>query len=224
MTNNNTTDNNIGNNGTGTSHRDAPPPLTTRPGAGHGFPFGYSHAPAEPPHLMAVAKLLSRDDRPHSLDDLLFELGRHGLALGYIGGEPAIVSVAGAPHRSLASMGLGDRWIESLGEWDRNVRHEPDEDELEYDGQDPGTDAIDRVWSSLDPLGRRLTQDERASVRQFLWRLPFGVVEDAMRIAADKIPDGRGPSARFRYFCGICLNKLRGRRAKRTSPSGRGFE
>lgn len=199
----------------GTRGHEGPPPPSPGPS-----PSGAGSQP-DADQLITATRLLSRDDRPHSLDDLLFELGRHGLALGYIGGEPSMVSVAGAPHRSLASMGLGDRWIECLGEWDRNVRHEPDEDGLDYGGQDPGTDAIDRLWSRQDPLGRRLTQSERASVRRFLGLLPFGVVDEAMRIAADNVPDERGPAARFRYFAGICWRKLKGGRAQKSSAPDR---
>lgn len=212
------TDNDTTGNPEGASHQTSPPAPALSPGP----PASGADLQPDIDQLVAVTRLLSRDDRPESLEHLLFELGRHGLVLGYIGGEPVIVSIAGAPHRSLRSMGLTNRWIESLAEWDRIARHDADKEDPDYDGMEPGTDAIDRLWSSLDPLGRRLTESERSSVRKFVMLLPFGVVEEAMRTAANNIPDEQGPTARFKYFCGICWRKINETRARRTSAPGRG--
>ena len=50
----------------------------------------------------------------------------------------------------------------------------------------------------------------RVSIRNFLKLLPLPVVQEAMEIACDKMIDGRISSNElFRYFCGICWNKIK---------------
>lgn len=49
-----------------------------------------------------------------------------------------------------------------------------------------------------------------ASVRQFLKHLPVVVIEDAVDIAAGRVPaTPRDDESRWRYFCGVCWNKVR---------------
>lgn len=51
----------------------------------------------------------------------------------------------------------------------------------------------------------------RTSVRTFLRRLPLAEVEDAMELAMGRIRVqlGGNDEKRWRYFCGVCWNKIR---------------
>ena len=66
------------------------------------------------------------------------------------------------------------------------------------------------TWLIVDELtGTQATEYDRrnlASIRRFLEQLPFHTVLEAAEIAATRMKDYR----RFRYFCGICWNKVRG--------------
>lgn len=197
-------------NGTGTGvHITPPPPAPPSPGSQRS---GDGSQP-DVDQLTTAIRLLRRDGRPDTLEGLLFELGRHGLALGYPDGEPAFVSIGGAPHRSLRSLGLMELWIQNLADWDRAARLDPGD--LEEDDLDPGPGAIDRLWSRLNPHGEMLTDQQIASVRKFLRMHPFHVVAEAVRTAAAKIPYHDGADDRFRYFAKILWNKLKGRDWKR---------
>lgn len=52
---------------------------------------------------------------------------------------------------------------------------------------------------------RILKGDARPSIRHFLRRLPKSLVVDAMEMACDRMNRQKA----FRYFCGICWNKIR---------------
>ena len=49
----------------------------------------------------------------------------------------------------------------------------------------------------------------RASVRAFLKRLPFAEVEEAMELAQARVRVFGSDEKRWRYFCGVCWNKIR---------------
>jgi len=51
----------------------------------------------------------------------------------------------------------------------------------------------------------------RTSVRAFLRRLPFADVEEAMELAQSRVrvAIGGNDEKRWRYFCGVCWNKIR---------------
>ena len=54
--------------------------------------------------------------------------------------------------------------------------------------------------------------DAANTVRQFLRRLPYAEVLEAIELAQARIPAGfKKDDKRFRYFCGICWNKIRRR-------------
>lgn len=58
--------------------------------------------------------------------------------------------------------------------------------------------------------GWTLKDSSRASIIHFLRNLPFVEVRDAMQLACSRMIKDRA----FRYFCGVCWNKIRG-----TTPS-----
>jgi hypothetical protein len=55
------------------------------------------------------------------------------------------------------------------------------------------------------------TVDRMRSIRRFLDKLPYEDVLEAAQIAAQNMP--RGNAARFRYFCGVCWNRVRANEA-----------
>ena len=66
------------------------------------------------------------------------------------------------------------------------------------------------VWKIVDALnGAPTTQYDRrnlASIRKFIEKLPFHSVLEAAEISSSRFTGYKG----FRYFCGICWNKVRG--------------
>lgn len=68
--------------------------------------------------------------------------------------------------------------------------------------------AEDDAWEVIDALfGTAETTKARfASVRAFLKRLDLFEVKDAAQIARSR---HHGDAGRFKYFCGICWNKIR---------------
>jgi len=67
--------------------------------------------------------------------------------------------------------------------------------------------AIDRVNAIYEATfdGWFLSDSGRRSVRTFLEKLPPSEVEDAMQKACDRKPHAHA----FKYFCGICWNKIK---------------
>jgi hypothetical protein len=68
------------------------------------------------------------------------------------------------------------------------------------------TNEVCDVYAKFRP-GFKLTESERVSVKHFIDELGLDVVVDAMeRSCADT---RRQATEWFRYFCGICWNKVR---------------
>lgn len=67
------------------------------------------------------------------------------------------------------------------------------------------------AWDIFDLLKEKnmkgLTAREFVTVKNYLKKLPYFEIEDAMYIAMDKIYYD-SPTKRFKYFCGICRNKI----------------
>lgn len=71
----------------------------------------------------------------------------------------------------------------------------------------------DEMWSvadELEPGASSKGYNRRAlqSIKYFLGLLPFAEVIDAAEITRAKLP-GRAPEHRFKFFCGVCWNKIR---------------
>lgn len=62
-------------------------------------------------------------------------------------------------------------------------------------------------WSFMCDDEYELSDREKASLRKFLRSLTYREIREAMEIAAQRIPKSRIHD-RFRYFCGICHNKI----------------
>lgn len=77
--------------------------------------------------------------------------------------------------------------------------------------QDAAVTAIEQVFQEYHS-DRQFTAAFKTSVREFLEKLPFDVVEGAMHKACSA---GRPSADATKYFCGICWNIIKGR--------GRGF-
>jgi len=67
---------------------------------------------------------------------------------------------------------------------------------------------LDEYWSSLCDGRYVLSESGLASLSNFLKNLAPLEIKEAMSIAVDKIPTNNIES-RFKYFCGICHNKIR---------------
>jgi len=76
-------------------------------------------------------------------------------------------------------------------------------------------DEIGQYWynktAKPEDIDRYVFNEERAtSVRNFVKRLPAVEIYDAIDIAFSQIkPNGYGVRDTFKYFCGICWNKIR---------------
>lgn len=73
------------------------------------------------------------------------------------------------------------------------------------------------VWSVVREFDPNITEFSRGalrSIKNFLQKLGLPEVIDAMQIARDRMAAG---DACFRYFCGICWNKIKAR----SEPDGR---
>jgi len=57
-----------------------------------------------------------------------------------------------------------------------------------------------------DSFGRQFTDKFMVSIKAFLGKLPYTVVEDAMEIACSRMDH---PEPVAKYFCGICWAKIR---------------
>jgi hypothetical protein len=72
----------------------------------------------------------------------------------------------------------------------------------------------DEMWSVADELepGASLKGFDRKrlqSIKYFLGILPFTEVLDAAQITRAKLPTSRPIAQRFKFFCGVCWNKIR---------------
>jgi hypothetical protein len=70
----------------------------------------------------------------------------------------------------------------------------------------------DEMWMVADVLMERFNEDSilrtsLASIKRFLELLPFPVVLEAMELACNRM---YSRSRAFRYFCGVCWNKIKG--------------
>jgi hypothetical protein len=75
------------------------------------------------------------------------------------------------------------------------------------------TEKLSKIWSELADGKWRLSSRGRNSLRNFLRYLEPAQIYDAMIIADDKVPidDTQDSIAyRFKYFCGICWNRING--------------
>lgn len=68
--------------------------------------------------------------------------------------------------------------------------------------------AIDDRYTDFNP-GYGLSEPSLVSVRMFVEKLGFHSVYDAMELAGERW--GRQPGKIFKYFCGICWNRIRER-------------
>lgn len=187
------------NNGHASPNRGVSPPRPACSSGYSGFASGRAREDAKVPHAIALAGLLSAHPRPETLPDFLAQLGDGGLGLACVDGEPAVFPISGRDCWTLDSLGLLQPWLNCVREWESRDRPQPSGDNLI---------AVDEAWARHDPLGRSLTPEQRRSVLWFLKRLPAGEVSRAVVIAARKLPDAGEIGDRFRYFCGICHNKI----------------
>lgn len=72
----------------------------------------------------------------------------------------------------------------------------------------------DEMWKVVDELQpnasvKGFNRMYLRSIKYFLGILPFTEVFDAAEIARAKIPVGRPLDHRFKFFCGVCWNKIR---------------
>ncbi len=72
---------------------------------------------------------------------------------------------------------------------------------------DEQAEIVDEVFERFNP-GYCLTERSLVSVRNFIDKLGLDSVIDAMELAYTK--HAISESKRFRYFCGICWNRIRG--------------
>jgi len=68
-------------------------------------------------------------------------------------------------------------------------------------------DLVVGVYEEAYP-GMTLTDSAKRSIKMFLGKLPEIIVTECMQLACDR---GVKDSACFRYFCGICWNKIKGK-------------
>lgn len=70
----------------------------------------------------------------------------------------------------------------------------------------------DESWEVAEIMQPGCSEDgysvsQRESIKRFLEKLPFSEVQEAAEIAVGKMPYSENKA--FKYFCGICWNKLR---------------
>ncbi len=71
---------------------------------------------------------------------------------------------------------------------------------------------ISDAWITLDgqdPNEWRISGQRESTVRVFLDRLPAQEIIDALHIAAARHPGCSNETHFFKYFCGVCWNKIR---------------
>lgn len=71
--------------------------------------------------------------------------------------------------------------------------------------EDADIDEVIGVYEIFFP-GWTLLDRSRPSIRNFLQQIPKSTVIEAMELACSRVNDSKA----FRYFCGICWNKIRG--------------
>jgi hypothetical protein len=70
---------------------------------------------------------------------------------------------------------------------------------------DRGVDRVDAVLQQFHPQAY-FSAESRASIKQFLQKLPEQEVVDAMERALNRVED---PRRAFKYFCGTCWRKIK---------------
>lgn len=105
---------------------------------------------------------------------------------------------------------------EQLKEYNKFLRSIKDEDDEEV--QRIGTVWFDEIADESEK-GCWVFDDARArTIRDFLAKLPVVEIEEAVDLAIERIPVSRhrdgmkktNDEMRWRYFCGICWNKIKG--------------
>ena len=64
------------------------------------------------------------------------------------------------------------------------------------------------VWKELNGNQYSLSNSGEESICLFLQTLTSDEIEDAMNIAKERIPNNQIED-RFKYFCGVCWNKIK---------------
>jgi len=126
-----------------------------------------------------------------------------GFAFSIHGGNPTLAPLNGGRHIRLQRLKLRTAFWVRFHDWG-----EP------FTSLGWTQDAPERFWRAL--TGERLDAAQLRSVRKFQRGLGDESVTDAMRIAAE-CPGMRTDEPRFRYFCGVCWNRIRERAAAGSS-------
>jgi len=83
-----------------------------------------------------------------------------------------------------------------------------DKNEVEIDH----VEKLNTIWSELTGDVFELSDSGKNSLRNFLKYLPPSDVYEIMIMASERIPENTedGVNQRFRYFCGVCWNTIKG--------------
>lgn len=87
---------------------------------------------------------------------------------------------------------------------------------LQHQKESQTIEELVDYWASLCDHRYRLNTDQQSSLGNFLKKLTPLDIREAMSIASQRVRQDPG-EGRFRYFCGICHNKI----SEKTGDSGR---
>jgi hypothetical protein len=111
----------------------------------------------------------------------------------------------GAVSLDRVPQSLSDKAAE-IAEREAQLRGYNDVMQAKRNRLDADVDAVNRVYERF-AVGYELSDSSRVSVRNFIEKLGVFPVIDAMEIAGERW--GYRDSKIFRYFCGICWNRIR---------------
>ncbi len=134
-------------------------------------------------------------------------LKSHSLTFYQKGRSPAVnlKTNSGGQRFRLQRLGLLDRWNAALAAWGEDANY-PSRGTVRTRGK--GVDEIAALWHEFSNNSSKLSPNERLSVRDFLEELSYDDVCKALEITASRL-SGKPDEDRFRYFCGICWNKIK---------------